>query len=209
MESTAFRWSGLLLVVGAILLGSGIVMVSLDVGGDHSVTSLFISIPLFLSAILMLLSLPAMYAKQAAAVGWLGLIGHALLETGMLLLIEVTSIPLRFPFYPPPANGENAVDFFLAIAFTVGLLLTSIATLRARVLPSGAGVLLVVGTIGFFISFFVAEALPPAAGQTSSALLGISLALGFAWIGVALMREGQTQSDADSRHASPRLAGQP
>jgi hypothetical protein len=35
-------------------------------------------------------------------------------------------------------------------------------------------------------NFFVAEFLPPAAGQVGSAIFGILLALALAWIGVAL-----------------------
>jgi hypothetical protein len=39
---------------------------------------------------------------------------------------------------------------------------------------------------GFFFVFFVAEFLPPAAGQIGSAVFSAPLALGLAWIGVAL-----------------------
>jgi hypothetical protein len=208
MASIAFRWSGLLLTIGAILLGAGIVMVSFDVGGDHPLSSPLISVSLFVASILLLLSLPAMYARQAAAAGWLGLIGHTLLEIGVLLLFSLTSLPLRFPSLNPPAHGENAVDFILGISFTIGLLLTSIATLRARVLPRGAGIVLVAGTALFFFGFFVAEVLPRVAGQVGTMLLGISLAVGFAWIGVAMVREREIPLAADSHQDSPRFAGQ-
>jgi hypothetical protein len=39
---------------------------------------------------------------------------------------------------------------------------------------------------GFFFVFFVAEFLPPAAGQAGTAIFGMLLALGFAWIGLAM-----------------------
>ncbi len=195
MATITFRWSGLLLCTGAILLGAGIVMVPLNIGGDHPLSSPLISVSLFLASILMLLSLPAMYAKQAAVAGRMGLVGHALLEIGVLLLFSLTSLPLRFPSLNPPANGENVIDFVLAIAFTVGLLLTSIATLKARVLPRGAGLLLITGTVGFFLSFFIGDILPHVAAQLSTALLGILLGLGFGRVGMALMQEKWTDHD--------------
>jgi hypothetical protein len=74
----------------------------------------------------------------------------------------------------------------LGIALTLGLLLTGIATFQADVFPRPAAVLLLGAMAGFFFVFFVAEFLPPAAGQIGSAVFGALLALGFAWIGVAL-----------------------
>ena len=38
----------------------------------------------------------------------------------------------------------------------------------------------------FLFVFFIAEFLPPAAGQLGTAIFGVLLAIGFAWIGVAL-----------------------
>jgi zinc transporter ZupT len=84
------------------------------------------------------------------------------------------------------ATGEHPVVFALGIALTVGLLLTAIVTFQADVLPRPAAALLLAATAGFFFVFFVAEFLPPAAGQIGSAVFGAMLALGFAWIGVAL-----------------------
>ena len=69
---------------------------------------------------------------------------------------------------------------------TLGLLLTGIATFQADVLPRPAAVLLLGAMAGFLFVFFVAEFLPPAAGQLGTAIFGVLLALGFAWIGVAL-----------------------
>jgi hypothetical protein len=54
------------------------------------------------------------------------------------------------------------------------------------ILPRAAAVLLVGATAGFFFVFFVAEFLPPVAGQVGSAVFGGLLAAGFVWIGTAL-----------------------
>jgi hypothetical protein len=68
----------------------------------------------------------------------------------------------------------------------LGLLLTGIATIQADVFPRWAGILLLAATAGFFFVFFVAEFLPPAAGQIGSAFFGILLALALVWIGIAI-----------------------
>ena len=138
-----------------------------------------------MSAALLLLSLPAMYAVQADAAGILGLVGHALLAIGLLLLVVVAATPLLQPSVNGPI-GEHPVVFVLGIALTLGLLLTGIATFQADVFPRPAALLLLAAMAGFFFVFFVAEFLPAAAGQIGSAVFGVLLALGFAWIGVAL-----------------------
>lgn len=190
MTDVAVRSSGVLLIVGAALLGTAIVMISFN-------PVVYQPLPprasplLLLSAILLLLSLPAMYARQAQAAGWLGLIGHALLQTGMLLLVVVAATPLLYPSLNP-ALGESVVAFLLGIALTLGLLLTGIATFRADVFPRWAGILLLVATAGFFFVFFVAEFLPPAAGQIGSAFFGSVLALALAWVGITMATMAST-----------------
>ncbi len=191
MANAAVRWSGLLLIVGAVLLGAGIAVASIAPAGPQPS---FVSVLLFLSAVLLLVSLPAMYAKQAERAGWLGLVGHALLQFGTLLPIVAASPSLRNPSYNPPPAEESAVDGLLAVAFVLGLLLTAVATIRAGVLPGGAGILLLIGMAGFFFAFFVAEYLPSIATQVSGVVLGIFLALGFAWIGAAIVRGVSPQS---------------
>ena len=196
MINTAFRWSGLGLITGAALMAFGFALLPFTPSGGWGPLG---TAPLLLSSILLLLSLPAMYARQAAAAGWLGFTGHALLQIGMLLFVVALSPDLRNPSYKPPASEGNAIDFFLAIALSLGLLLTAIATIRAGILPRWAGILLLVGTAGFFFAFFIAELLPASAGVVGVTLLGIPT--GFAWIGVALVRGVSLRSAAHSAHA--------
>ena len=129
MSEIAFRWSGILLVAGAALLGIAIVLVSLK-PVINQVFSPGVALLFLLSSIFLLLSLPAMYARQANAAGWLGLAGHALLQTGILLLVVLAATPILYPSLKT-ASGENLVAFLLGIALTLGLLLTGIATIRA------------------------------------------------------------------------------
>lgn len=63
----------------------------------------------------------------------------------------------------------------------------------------GAGIVLVAGTLGFFVAFFVGDMLPQAANHTVTALLGILLGLGFAWVGVAMLHVRQVTSHESSR----------
>lgn len=184
MAETAVRWGGGLLIAGATLLGAAIVLISLNPVVNQPL-SRSNSLLLLLSAIFLLLALPAMYARQADAAGWLGLAGFGLLQAGVLLLVVIASTPLLYPALTT-VPGEDIVVFLLGIVLTLGLLLTGIATVRADIFPLLAGILLLAATVGFFFVFFVAEFLPPQAGQVGSAIFGILLALGLAGIGYAL-----------------------
>lgn len=184
MSELVYRWSGILLTAGAGLLGIAIVIISLTPVMDQPLSP-SASLLLLLASILLLLSLPAMYARQANAAGWLGLAGHALLQSGVVFMVMISATPILYPSFNT-APGESVVAFVLGIALTLGLLLTGIATIRAQVFPRWAGILLLLAMAGFFFDFFVAEFLPPVAGQVGSAAFGIVLALAFAWIGVDL-----------------------
>ena len=182
--NAAIHWSGPVLVGGALALALAIMLISSRPVVGQAISS-GVAALLLLSAALLLLSLPAMYAVQADAVGGMGLVAHALLATGLLLPVVGAATPLLHPSLDAP-TGEHRLIFVLGIALTLGLLLTGISTLQADVLPRPAAVLLLAATAGFFFVFFVAEFLPPAAGQIGSVVFGFLLALGFAWIGVAL-----------------------
>lgn len=182
--SAAIHWGGLVLVGGSLTLGLAIVLISLrPVVGQPIPPD--VAALLLCSSALLLLSLPAMYAVQADAAGTLGLVGHALLTIGLLLPVVVSATPLLHPSLEMP-SGEDPILFVLGIALTLGLLLTGIATFRADVLPVPAAAILLAATAGFFFVFFVAEFLPAVAGQIGSAVFGILLAVGFAWVGLAM-----------------------
>jgi hypothetical protein len=178
----ALRFGGIVLIVGAVLLGAAIVLVSFTPVMNQPFPTR-VNLLLLIAAIMLLLSLPAMYARQAQTAGWLGLAGHALLQTGMLVLLAAP--PLLYHSLNR-APGENLVFFLLGIALTVGLLLTGVAIIQAGIYPRGTGIVLLAATVGFLFEFFVAEFLPPLAGQIGAAFLGALLALAFVWIGVAL-----------------------
>ena len=184
MTETAFRWSGIFLMAGASLQGVATVILAMQPVMNQPLSP-GVSLLFLLAGIFLLLSLPAVYARQANRAGWMGLVGHGLLETGILLWIVLAAPPLAYPSLNL-VPGENALFFFLGVALTLGFLLTGITTIRADVFPRRAGILLLAATFGFFFSFFVAEFLPPAAGQISSATFALLLALALAGFGLAL-----------------------
>lgn len=186
--SIAVHWSAPLLVCGATLLGLAIVAASLRPAVGQ-LLSPEVAALLLLSAVFLIPSLPGMYIAQAEAAGPMGLAAYLLLEVGVILLVVVSATPLLFPAVTEP-YGNNVVTFALGIALALGLLLTGVATLRAGVFPTGTAILLLAATAGFFFAFFVAEFLPPMAGQIGNAALGILLGLGFAWVGVSLWTRG-------------------
>ena len=183
MTETALRWGGLVAVAGAVLLGAVIVRVAFYPVVTESFTP-GLSLLFLLASILLLVSLPGLYARQASVAGWLGLSGYVLLQAGIVLMVVIAATPLLFPAARAPVP-EHPVPFVLGIALTLGLLLTGIATLQAGVFPRWAAVLLLAAMAGFFFNFFVSEFLPPLPGKIGTAFFGIMLALSLAGMGLS------------------------
>jgi hypothetical protein len=181
MVNVAMRWSGLALLTGVLLLGAAVAIVSLRRQG---LASPALDTMLLVGSILLMLGWTGMYARQAEAAGWLGLVGHILLQAGSVLIIVATAQPLFTPSIT--GLGESATAFFLGVALLLGLVLTAVATLRAGVYPRWSGVLLLAAGAGFLFSCFVAEDLPPIAGPLDGAIFGLFIAGAFGWIGVSL-----------------------
>ncbi len=183
MADLAGRWSGIALAAGAILLGVGLLMASFSPASapPSQRTSAF----LLISTILVMLALPAVYARQANAAGLLGLLAHILLEVGLVFLLVYAAAPLLYRSLNEPP-GEGPIALFLGTALVVGLLLTSIVTIRAAVFPRWSGILLLGATIGFFFDFFIAEFLPPIAGQIGAAFFGAVVSAALAWMGISM-----------------------
>jgi hypothetical protein len=115
----------------------------------------------WLAAILMIVGLGGIYARQANESGRLGLIGLILALVGTSVVCGIfflvsTAIPLIATEAPvlferamtPPAWGMPLV----ILGFALGYVLFGLATVRAGVLPRAAGALLVVGVVLFVVS---------------------------------------------------------
>jgi hypothetical protein len=188
MVKIALRGSGLALVVGALLLGAAIAIVSLS---QLELSAPLVDAMLLVGAILSGLGWQGMYARQAEAARWLGLVGHVSLQVGNVLIIVAAAQPLFTPAIK--GLGESVAAFSCGVALLLGLLLTAAATLRAGVYPRWSGILLLATSVGFLLSFFVTEDLPPIAGVLIGAIFGLLIASAFGWIGVFLWR-GADQS---------------
>ena len=183
--SAAVGVGGALLTAGAVLFTFAVLRISTrPVVGQALAPD--VAAALLGSAALLLLGLPALYAAQGSETGLLGLVGHGLLSTGLLLLVVVSANPMLHPA-APVATGEHPLVFLLGMALAVGLLLTGVATYQADVLPRPAAVVLLGAMAGFVFVFFVAEFLPPIAGQIGTAVFGALLMAAFAWLGLALV----------------------
>ena len=180
------RLGGIALILGAPLFAIGVVFES--VGMIANMLKL-------IGGFLLLLGLPAMYARQAVRARRLGLVSFTMTFLGWAIFMS--NYPL-FTFMVPvlaehPETqwlvGPNGtleaqlgpwflVYFFLGLVLAhFGFLLLGIATLRARVFPRWAAVLLIITPIaGIAMSNFW--------HPTEAILLGIV----FVWFGYELVR---------------------
>jgi hypothetical protein len=185
--SSAIALGGAALAGGAVVAGYALLRVATrPVVGQ--VISSDVAFALLLATALLLLGLPALYAVQATATGMPGVAGHALLTVGLLLLVLVAANPLLHP-ESAVNTVEHPVLFGLGIALALGFLLVGVTTLQAGILPSAAALLLLGAMAGFVFVFFIAEFLPPIAGQAGTAILGLLLATSLAWLGVAVWQQ--------------------
>jgi hypothetical protein len=142
MTNIAIRWSGLLLIVGAVFLGVAIVTASFIPEQNQPLPPLSNAL-LFLSSLLFLLSLPAMYARQADSAGWLGLIGHALLQTGILLLVVITSPRLLYSSFDLPFEDSLILMLVATSGFFFGFFIAELLPrLAGQVVGAFTGILL-------------------------------------------------------------------
>jgi hypothetical protein len=173
------RWSGLLSIVAAVLF---MLFGLLRMGGPNLRGWVFS----FLFFIVLVFAVIGLYVVQVEPSGWLGLVafvlsalGAMLMSTGNLLSIAEFSGVREAQAVETFYSTTVPLGIIAPLCFFGGQLLFGIATLRAGVLPRGAGILLSVGAVVTPVGFFT---LPPLA-----LLLGIVLfASALAWMGWAL-----------------------
>ena len=144
---------------------------------------------------LLLLGLPGLYAAQSERAGRFGLVSFLWLFFGTLFLgvsgISGFIAPVLAAQAPAMLDAINAYPSVVAlnwlwiVGFFLGSILFGIATLRARVLPRQAGILMIIGSplqlVGGVLSQFVFEPL------FIVVILGaLALGLGLAWAGYSL-----------------------
>lgn len=190
-SSNLIHWSGVAAFIG------GVLFILLDI----LETLLFGSLPyseaatmgswiivqgaFILATVLIGLSLVGLYAHQAQEAGTLGLVAFVVAFFGEMMAAGSTWSETFFGAWLARAapdlldadpTGALAAGVVLSyLLFALGWLLFGLASLRARVLPRGAGVMLIIGAILF-----------PVLGALSLPLAGLVFGLAVAWMGLAL-----------------------
>ena len=200
-SSDLIRWSGLAAMVAAALLVVGdllnlTVLFSPEPFSAEAQTGSYIfRQALFLLGVtLLLLGLVGLYVRQSQAAGTLGLVGFLVAFAGTVLVAGFLwagtfVTPALATEVPEFLEAGSPPGFFPAlITCGVGWLLFGIATLRARIYPRWATILLIVGAVIFVVP------LP---------LTGIVLSVSVAWLGFHLFRGGDAAAEA---RTSPRVS---
>lgn len=196
---TLYQLSGAALIIGSLPLIVGYTVNTYAfqnpspgdyMGSLYALTYLLIVFGLLFVAA----GLPAMYVCQAKQAGKLGLIGMSLtffallllmgnsLTTGVLFSYVATVAPdLTHASFPPVLGIIFPITLLM---FTSGPILLGIATMRARVLARGTGLLLILSGILNLVSLAPLADLVSESLQVATVIL---FALSLAWIGYALL----------------------
>ncbi len=195
-SSDLIRWSGLAAMVAGVSLVIADLLAIFLFGDQFSETVTTGTYTLntvldMIALILLLLALVGLYVRQAEVTGPLGLVGFCVAFVGTVLVAGfawaslfvapalATAAPELLDTGPPPGLLPTFIPF------AVGWLLFGIASLRGRVYPRWAAILLIVGA--------VISILP---------LTQIVLAVAVALLGLYLF----TGRDADEAQRTPRVS---
>ena len=189
------RWAGLAAVLSAVssVLGD-LLSLFVDVESSETATTTpyaLVFLLYLLGAVLLLLGLVGLYASQSEAAGVLGLVGFLAAFLGTALLVgvlwfELFITPSLAARAPGLAEAELGLAGFILVFLlgVVGWLLFGVATLRARIYPRWAAVLLMVGGVVAFVPI---------------PLAGIIFSVAIAWLGLVLFTGGSGAAEQSSR----------
>jgi hypothetical protein len=191
-SSDLIRWGGLAALVGGVLfvVAELLILPTLNVETlSETATTASFAIQQWaylLGVVFVLLGLLALYVRQSEAAGALGLIGFLVAFFGTVLAAgffwaSAFIAPALADVAPEFLDEGPPPGFFLtAIAFVLGWLLFAVGTLRARIFPRAAAILLIVGAVAIVVP------LP---------FTFVVFAVAVAWLGFALFtgREASTE----------------
>ena len=189
------RWAGLAAVLSAVssVLGD-LLRLFVDVESSETATTTpyaLVFLLYLLGAVLLLLGLLGLYSSQSEAAGVLGLVGFLAAFLGTALLVgalwfELFITPSLAARAPGLAEAELGLAGFILVFLlgVVGWLLFGVATLRARIYPRWAAVLLMVGGVVAFVPI---------------PLAGIIFSVAIAWLGLVLFTGGSGAAEQSSR----------
>jgi hypothetical protein len=198
-SSDLIRWAGLAAILaGVLLVVADLLNLAIGFGNEPfsetATTGIyaFQSVVNLLAAVLLLIGLVGLYARQSEAAGLLGLAGFLVaflgtaLVTGLLWasLFIVPTLAVEVPAFLDQVEGPPPGFFLTFITFAVGWLLFGIATLLARVYPRIPTILVMIGAV------IAVLPLP---------FTGIVLAIAVAWLGFALFTGSEALTEQPSR----------
>ena len=143
--SNLLRWAGLAALVGSVLIVLAEIVGLL--GGVYADTSsrglsIFVVSLFLLGLVLVLLGLVGLYASQAQAAGALGLIGFLLAFLGTTM---AAGFYWPYVFVVPPFKLTSAGLILSPSLWALGWLIFGAATLRGRIYPRPAAIVLMIG----------------------------------------------------------------
>jgi len=207
MSSAAlYRLSGLALVLGGVIatvfnIVNTVAFPSNSANIDPRVVTAapwqIVNLIIFTGGVLVLPGLPGAYLRQAKQTGTPGLIGFIRMFISWILIGLFTNIvhllvdPTLATVAPNQTQGnDSAVQLVLfgaaLVIGTFGPLLFSIATLRARVLPRMAAIMLLVALV---CSLVIIAPLPSLLNSILGTAWFVLSNLALAWFGFALLTE--------------------
>lgn len=208
---TLYRLSGGTLIVGSLPLSIGTVLTTTLYGNATpqqilSLSWLLVSLMIFIGSLLFVIGLPGMYLRQAGRAGVLGLVGFILLFFAMLLagavfigvqVIVFPTLAQKAPQLIGPTNTPSGAVLLLLISglmLSIGPVVLGIATMRARVFPRLAGVLLIVSGVASLVAM-----LPGILGTILEVVSAITLAVACVWCGSRLLTRQDETVEAVAR----------
>jgi hypothetical protein len=212
-----FRIGGLLLFVGALAFVLHVVLRSvLSAGVDPAVSAqagLWVQVNALgaLGAALVLLGLPAVYARMAAPGGLPGLLGFALVEVSwmffglFLCLYGALVLPWLAEEAPRLVAASAPIPLGFVVSFALGLLawlfggvLLAVPFVRGRVRPRWVGYLLPASALWVLVGSFVVAPGGPASNLAVNLLSNLGpvlLLIGLGYLGFRAWAESSPAKD--------------
>jgi hypothetical protein len=186
-SQSIFRWGGLASILAAALFAAGGLLTLLPAGGMDSPAA---PILYYLGLVLVVPALTSVYAAQSQTAGKLGFAGFLLAILGSMLYsapayVLVAGTAGVQEWHSVWLFSMSNVLSLGGSAFLIGMAILGVATMRSSTLPRGAGLLVVAGSLLWFVAFWGSMAMSPVITFVLTAgnlLLGI----GLAWIGSVL-----------------------
>jgi hypothetical protein len=204
------RWSGACWIGAGVLLLLGTLHPDIFATTLAEVSRRAVWVPVHIAGlvavVLTLIGLTGLYGTRAERLGTLGAVGLVCAVVGLVMTAcvayaEALLLPLIARDHPEVFDWDGPVTTSLAVRATtgmallwlVGLVLLGVALWRSGVVPAGAGLTLAVAAVAF--SVFGGLLIPVLAPLST-----LALAVGYAWVGLALW----TGATGRAAHQAPR-----